>query len=367
MTVAERLFTTMLMRTTWMRNVASIALAGGVTVGLVAGCASSENETPSRESSAAADSSAFPVTIESTLGKAEITEAPTRIATWGWSNQDALLALGVVPVAMPTFAEAQYGADDRGVLQWDAQALEDLGVQTPTLLSGDGTGAAPIEQFAEADPDLIFAPYSGLSQEEFDALSQIAPVVGYPGEPWTASWEDQLTIAGKALGKEKEAADLVSDVESSIADAAAKYPALAGKTVTIALPNAPGTFAVSKSDDVRVEFLEQLGLVNEPNIQKADPSKDAEAVYFELSLEQASSIESDVLFVVAYDKETLTAFLTEPAVATQPVSTEGRIASTEDFSVDKNFAFGGLTVLTIPYILDDVASALNAAAENVQG
>ncbi|WP_242640298.1 hypothetical protein [Rhodococcoides fascians] len=214
-----------------------------------------------------------------------------------------MLALGVVPVAMPTFDGPQYGSEG-GILPWDAKALEDLGGETPTPLTGDGTGAVPVEQFAAAAPDLIFAPYSGLTQ---------------------------------------------------------------GKTVTIALPNAPGTFAVSKDDDVRVEFLEQLGLVNEPTIQEADPAKDPDAVYFELSLEQASLLKSDVLFVVAYDKESLGSFLAEPAVASQPVLAQGRTASTESLSVDKNFAFGGLTVLTIPYILDDVASALNAAAENVQG
>ncbi|MGB2721351.1 MAG: ABC transporter substrate-binding protein [Rhodococcus sp. (in: high G+C Gram-positive bacteria)] len=356
----------MKVRTKWMRSAASIALAGGLTVALAAGCSSTE-EAPATESTTAAQESAFPVTIDSALGSATIPEAPTRIATWGWSNQDAILALGVVPVAMPTFDGAQYGADDRGILQWDAKALADLGGEAPTLLSGDGTGEVPVEQLAAAAPDLIFAPYSGLTQEEFDKLSDIAPVVAYPEEQWTTSWEDQLTIAGKALGKEKEAADLVSGVESSIADAAAKYPALEGKTVTIALPNAPGTFAVSKDDDVRVEFLEQLGLVNEPTIQEADPVKDPDAVYFELSLEQASLLKSDVLFVVAYDKESLGAFLVEPAVASQPVLAQGRTASTENLSADKNFAFGGLTVLTIPYILDDVASALNTAAENVQG
>lgn len=356
----------MKVRSKWMRRAASITLAGGLTVALAAGCSSTE-EAPATESTTAAQESAFPVTIDSALGSATIPEAPTRIATWGWSNQDAILALGVVPVAMPTFDGAQYGADDRGILQWDAKALADLGGETPTLLTGDGTGAVPVEKFAAAAPDLIFAPYSGLTQDEFDKLSDIAPVVAYPDAQWTASWEDQLTVAGKALGKEKEAADLVSGVEASISDAATKYPALQGKTVSIALPNAPGTFAVSKDDDVRVEFLEQLGLVNEPTIQEADPAKDADAVYFELSLEQASLLKSDVLFVVAYDKEALGAFLVEPAVASQPVLAQGRTASTESLSVDKNFAFGGLTVLTIPYILDDVASALNTAAENVQG
>lgn len=353
------------MRTKKARIVAAIALAAGLT--LAAGCSSAQ-QAPNSESTASVPvASAFPVTIDSALGSATIPQAPHRVATWGWSNQDAILALGVVPVAMPTFEGDQYGADDRGILQWDAKALADLGGPTPTLLSGDGTGAAPVEQFAAAAPDLIFAPYSGLTQEEFDQLSDIAPVVAYPDRQWTASWEDQLTIAGKALGKEKEAADLAAGVTSSIADVAAKYPALKGKTVTIALPNSPGTFAVSKNDDVRVEFLEQLGLIDEPSIQGADPTQDPGAVYFELSLEQASLLKPDVLFVVAYDKESLAAFLAEPAVAAQPALAQGRTASTESFGVDQNFAFGGLTVLTIPYILDDVASALNDAAENVRG
>ncbi len=90
-------------------------------------------------------------------------------------------------------------------------------------------------------------------------------------------------------------------------------------------------------------------------------------MYFELSTEQAPLIASDVLFVVAYDKDSLNAFLAEPLVAAQPVIVDGRTASTKDFSVDKNFAFGGLTVLTIPYILDDVATVLNTAAGNVKG
>lgn len=267
----------------------------------------------------------------------------------------------------PTFSGPQYGADAQGILKWDAEALDKLGGEQPILLSGDGTGEAPVEQFAKAEPDLIFAPYSGLTQQEFDALSKIAPVVSFQDEPWTASWQDQVTIAGQALGKQAEAGTLIDKTNAAISATAAKNPALQGKTVTIGLPNSPSTFAVSKNADVRVEFLEQLGLKNEPTIQQADPAKDPEAVYFELSTEQAPLIASDVLFVVAYDKDSLNAFLAEPLVAAQPVIVDGRTASTKDFSVDKNFAFGGLTVLTIPYILDDVATVLNTAAGNVKG
>ncbi len=42
----------------------------------------------------------FPVTIKHAFGETVIEKAPERIVTWGWGNHDALLALGVVPVAM---------------------------------------------------------------------------------------------------------------------------------------------------------------------------------------------------------------------------------------------------------------------------
>ncbi|WP_338889748.1 ABC transporter substrate-binding protein [Rhodococcus sovatensis] len=349
---------TVLRRTTLLMAALSTAVA-------LVGCGSGPAEDASATTSTAGSGDTFPVTIESTLGSATIESAPTRIATWGWSNQDALLALGVVPAAMPSFVGETYGADAEGVLTWDRQTLDDLGAPTPTLFEGDGTGEVPVEKFAEVAPDVIFAPYSGITQEEFDALSEIAPVVAYPDQPWTASWEEQLTIAGQVLGKQSDAAALVDATEQEIADVAAEYPALKGKTITLTLPSGPGVFSVSKSHDVRIEFLEQLGLVNEESIQEADPKKDDDAVYFELSYEQAPLIASDLMFVVAYDKPSLAAFLAEPLVAEQPVVSGGRTASTESFTADKNFAFGGLTVLTIPYILDDVAAALNTAAENV--
>lgn len=156
------------------RRMVAVVAACGLAAGMAA-CSSNGDKDSTRTSSAV--DAAFPVTITSALGTAEIKEEPRRVATWGWSNQDALLALGVVPVAMPTFSGPQYGADAQGILKWDAEALDKLGGEQPILLSGDGTGEAPVEQFAKAEPDLIFAPYSGLTQQEFDALSKIAPVV----------------------------------------------------------------------------------------------------------------------------------------------------------------------------------------------
>lgn len=129
------------------RGMVAVLAACGLVAGMAA-CSSNDDKDSTETSSAA--NAAFPVSITSALGTAEIKEEPKRVATWGWSNQDAVLALGVVPVAMPTFSGPQYGADDKGILKWDAEALDKLGGEQPTLLSGDGTGEAPIEQFAKA-------------------------------------------------------------------------------------------------------------------------------------------------------------------------------------------------------------------------
>ena len=44
----------------------------------------------------------------------------------------------------------------------------------------DETDGIDFEAVADTQPDVILASYSGLTQEEYDTLSKIAPVVAYP-------------------------------------------------------------------------------------------------------------------------------------------------------------------------------------------
>ena len=108
------------------------------------------------------------------------------------------------------------------------------------LGAGFGSEKAPA-QFSEADginfteiaklnPDVILGAYSGLTEEDYKKLSEIAPVVAYPETAYGTSWQDSTSIIGKALGKEAEATKLVADTEATIEDKASEYPQLAGKT-----------------------------------------------------------------------------------------------------------------------------------------
>ena len=239
-------------------RIALIASAIVASAALVlTGCSAG---TGSADTASTSGSGSFPVTIKSALGSATIEKAPTRVATWGWGAQDAALALGVVPVAMP---KNTYGGNADGVLPWDADRIDELGGKTPALLSGTDTSEVPFEQFVAAKPDVILAPYSGLTQKDYDTLSKIAPVVAYPKDPWATSWQDQLSIVGKALGKSTEAAALQKKTDDEIAALAAKYPVLKDKSFVYISANEPGQVNVFRSTDPRVQLLEQLGMKDE--------------------------------------------------------------------------------------------------------
>ena len=144
----------------------------------------------------------FPVTIEHAFGGTTIESVPERVATVSWVNTDTASALGVVPVVCRFMS----GRDGKGTTPWIDDALEELGAPI-------GSEDAPV-QYAETDginfdeiaattPDVIVAAYSGITEEEYDKLSAIAPVVAYPETPYYTSWQDSATIDGRGPGQER--------------------------------------------------------------------------------------------------------------------------------------------------------------------
>ncbi|MGC3995571.1 MAG: iron-siderophore ABC transporter substrate-binding protein [Propionicimonas sp.] len=346
--------------TTRRRLLASIAGLG--LAASLAACTSPASETASTPAaSASASAAAFPVTITSALGDAVIESKPERVATWGWSSQDAVLALGIVPVAMPAYT---YGGTD-GVLPWDADAIKALGGTTPTLLKGGENGEVNVEEFVAAKPDVILAPYSGLTQEEFDSLSKIAPVVAYPDQPWATSWQDQATIVGKALGLEAEAEQLVSDANDKVAALASAHPELKGKTFVYGANNEAEVFNIYRASDPRVQLLVELGMEVAPSVAELDPKPADETYFYGLSFEKLSKLDSDVLVAYFGSQDEADAFAKDPLVAAMPQVKEGRFAPI----VGESFvmASSAPTVLSIPWMLDAYVPQLAAAAAKSDG
>ncbi|MBN1093188.1 ABC transporter substrate-binding protein [Blastococcus sp. TML/M2B] len=166
-----------------------------------------------------------PITIEHALGTTTIDEKPERVATVAWANHEVPLALGVVPVGM---AAANFGDDDGdGLLPWVSERLEELDADVPVLF--DETDGIDFEAVADTAPDVILAGYSGLTQEDYDTLSEIAPVIAYPEGPWATSWRDMIEINSAGMGMAAEGEELVADLEQEIADTVGEYPQLAGR------------------------------------------------------------------------------------------------------------------------------------------
>lgn len=332
------------------RRRAVIATAATAALALaLSGCSTEPATAPE---SASAESSAFPVTIEHAFGETTIEEAPERVVTWGWASADAALALGVTPVAIPF---ESYGGDDEGVLPWIREAVEESGDAMPTILTNTGEDV-PFEEIAAADPDVILAHYSGLTEEQYDTLSEIAPVVAYPDQPWSTPWRDIVSIAGEALGREAEADDVLAGIDESIAQAAAEHPEFDGVSLATAWDTA-GTFYVYADEDPRVEFMLDLGFESAPAVDELDT--DESPFFFTLSYERVSELTSDVLVVYGSTPEEAQALLDAPYAQSLPAVQQGAVAQL----VGTEFiaSVSPPTALSLPWGLDEVVDQLVAA------
>jgi iron complex transport system substrate-binding protein len=344
------------------RALAALAATLAAVVTL-AGCSSDggsgDGAAPTSTTPAAA-TDAFPVTIPSALGSATIEKKPERVVTWGWSAQDAVLALGVVPAAMPKYT---YGGDAQGVLPWDAEKITALGGTTPTILSGADTGEVPFEEIVAAKPDVILAPYSGLTQEDYDKLAKIAPTVAYPDQPWATTWQDVTTIVGKALGLKDQAKQLVADTDAYVTKLGGENPVLKDKTFVYGAANQADQLTVYKPTDPRVQLLNQLGMTTSPSVAALDPKKD-DSYFYTVSYENVSKIDTDVLVAYFDDQAAADKFASDPLIAAMPSVKSGAFAPI----VGQSFvmASSAPSALSIPWMLDKYVPQLAAAAEKAQ-
>ena len=189
----------------------AVGIAAATSLAL-AGCSSGSDAggAESASSPAGGATDGFPVTIEHAFGETTIESEPERVATWGWGSTEAAIAVGVFPVGV---AEQVWTVGEQALLPWVEEAYDAAGVEHPVIFTDpEGGASVPYEEFIEADPDVIVAPYSGLTEEQYDTLSEIAPVVAFPEAAWTTPWDETISITAKALGRSAEGEKVLTDV-----------------------------------------------------------------------------------------------------------------------------------------------------------
>ena len=328
--------------------------ASAVATLLLVGCGASP-DGPSSAADPAPSDGAFPVSIKHVYGETTIPEKPVRVAAVAWANHEVPLALGVVPVGM---SKATWGDDDGdGVLPWVEDRLTELDAVTPVLF--DETDGIDFEAIADTDPDVILGSYSGLTQEEYDTLSQIAPTIAYPEFAWGTSWQDQILIGSKALGLATEGEALVDQLTGEIETALANYPELEGTKTLFSFVSAADTSTIGfyTLTDTRPAFLDSVG-IPAPQVVVDATAADPSLFYTQISAEEADKI-ADAELIVSYGDDSLVAALqADPLLGKVPAIAAGHVAVLADSTPLS--ASANPSPLSISWGIDDYFALLAA-------
>ncbi len=318
------------------------------------------NETPANVEGTNEAETIYPITIKHAFGETVIESKPERISTISWGNQDLPLALGVVPVGI---SMANYGVvDGSNLLPWTAAKFKELGVENPVLFN-DLT-ELNFEAISDAQPDIILAAYSGITQEEYDLLSEIAPVVAYPSLPWQTFWRDQILMNATAIGMQTEGEALLDDLEALIEEKVSAVPQLEGKSAAFFYFNPAdlGKFYVYLPADPRAAYLTDLGMAFPESVTKLATESDSFAL--ELSAENVDLLQ-DIDVVIAYGNDTLLAALQADALlGTMPAVKRGSVALIEDGT--PLAASGTPSALSIPATIDEYLRIIGEAAAKAE-
>ncbi len=316
----------------------------------LAACGSDEPTGSGSTDAGETDSGAFPVTIAHKFGGTTLEQAPTRVVCVGLTEQDALLAVGVVPVAVTEW----FGDAPGFIFPWATDALEAVEGQLPEVLSS--TDGIDIEKVASFAPDLIIGQYSGITDKEYELLSKIAPTVAQPADyaDYGAPWDEMALNVGMAVGKADEMQVVIDQVKQQISAAAAANPAFAGKSAIVVTPY-EGLF-IYGAEDPRARMLVDLGFVFPEGVFGAKGDEFGESISAERTadLDQVDvavwlDLETDKVVKGIFDQTTTAA--------------EGRWFDISEEDGDYYVAHSFVTPLSIPYVLERYVPQLAAAVD----
>ncbi|WP_341877830.1 iron-siderophore ABC transporter substrate-binding protein [Defluviitalea saccharophila] len=329
---------------------------------VLTGCGSKQTTVPSLEENTQSSESTgdYPIVIQHAFGETIIESKPERVAAIAWGNQDLPLALGVVPVGV---SQANYGVlDGSGLLPWTLAKFKELGEEEPIIFND--TDGLNYEAISDVQPDVILAAYSGITQEEYDLLSQIAPVVAYPEFPWQTYWREQITVNATGMGMQSEGEALVEELEALIEEKVSGHPGIKGKKAAFFAftPSDLGKFYIYHPNDPRAAYLLDLGMELPDSIAKL--AQDTNSFYLELSSENVDLLQ-DVEVIIAYgNDELLKALQADPLLGSLPAIKRGSVALIEDGT--PLAASATPSALSIPATIDEYLTIIGEAADKVE-
>ncbi|MGH3520992.1 MAG: iron-siderophore ABC transporter substrate-binding protein [Haloechinothrix sp.] len=315
---------------------------------VLAACGSADE--PAADDAAGQPQGAFPISVQHKYGATEISSEPKRVVTLGLTDQDAALALDVKPVgAIDWFKERPYGKWPWAKDLWGAETPEIVGERDDYNM----------EKIAALKPDLILAVYSGMTKEQYETLSKIAPVVGQAKghDDYAAPWQDMTRQVGKALGKADEVEELISAIMARFEAIREEHAEFAEQTLVVADSFEPGKYTAFTSTDAKAIFFSELGFTLSPEVDKLAKQGWNAA---EFSAERLDLLDVDRLVWGTASTEANERIKAEPLYKKLDVAKENRDLFVPYQDPDIGAAFSFNTVLSIPYAIDEMLPLLTA-------
>ncbi len=288
--------------------------------------------------------------IDHKFGSTEISGRPERVVSIGYKEQDSILALGVRPVA----ARYWFGDEDDVIFPW---AEDEAGGAEPEIL--DMRGSLNFEKIAALEPDVILGVNSGMSAEDYETLSQIAPTVAQTDEfvDLGVPWQAELRMVGETLGRSERAEERITELDALLAAAREERPEFAGQTLAFA-SYAEDQVGVFNSQDIRSRLFSDLGF----KLPKEYDELAGEKFYAYISRERLELLDHDVLVwsgiqFVEGGRDTIE---NDPLIQALDVARNGRMVFVEgELDAALNFA----SVLSIPFVIDKLVPMLASAID----
>ncbi|MEW6953197.1 iron-siderophore ABC transporter substrate-binding protein [Trueperella pyogenes] len=337
------------------RSALRTRITGLLIAGLVilTGCTSRAAQTPASTST----ESWTTVSIDHALGKATITKKPQRIVTLGMGSAETAIALGTVPVGVE---EYPWGSDETGYLPWIYEEITKQGKELPAQFKG-GT-EIDIEKILKLEPDLILAPWSGITQEQYDLLKDIAPTVAYNKTPWVTTWQEQINVIALALGMPDKGKELIKDVNDMLTSRAHKK--YEGLTFSYIYNTGPGSLGVFFDGEQRVAMAKAMGLTLDPAMEELHKEHERED-HASIGLENADKLaKSDLIFTFYSNKENRAEIEAQPLYQQIPAIARGSVVAPTDQALVTASSIVG--PLTVPWVIERFEPLIDQAVEKLK-
>ncbi len=179
---------------------------------------------------------AYPAYVKHKWGVTKIESEPKRIVALGFRDQESMAVLGVQPIALQNYFGA---ANPWAASPWLPPPAQNAnyvvitadvrdpknghvtpGTTGPIMPTGfpQASNTPVMKQVYNLDdlralkPDLITAMFSGVTQEDFQQLSSVAPTItgiSDDSRDYFSSWEEEMNAMGQILGRPTAAASEV--------------------------------------------------------------------------------------------------------------------------------------------------------------